>query len=141
MVAVDVGDEETGDVTGRVAELAEHLHEQLARLRDRPAGVDQGDAALVVAHHIDVDRTQPVVGQRQRDAMDAVRDLLDGRLGPVGTGAGSSRHADIFDQARQSKGSRAQELQPDEVCVASRSRPVRTSATTVMTPGARVAVG
>ena len=66
VVAVHVGDQETGDVGQPAVELGERLLEQRPRLLDRPAAVDEGQP-VVGLEDVDVDRAQPVHRQRQRD--------------------------------------------------------------------------
>ncbi len=65
VVAVHVGDQEPADVAEAVADLLQAAVEQLARLGDRPAAVDQGQPVRRL-DDVDVDRLQPVHRQRQR---------------------------------------------------------------------------
>ena len=82
VVAVHVRDQEPADVAHGVAELLEAGVEDLARLRDRPAAVDQHQP-VVGLDDVDVDRTQPVHRQRQREPVHPGRDLEGTGLGPL----------------------------------------------------------
>ncbi len=83
VVAVDVGDQEPADVAEPRPDRAQAPVQQLARLRDRPAAVDQDGQPVVGADDVDVDRLEPVHRQRQRDPMDALGDRPGALDGPV----------------------------------------------------------
>ena len=82
MVAVHVGDQEPADVAHAVPQLLQRGLEDLARLRDGPAAVDQ-DEPVAGLDDVDVDRAQAVHRQRQRESVDAGGDLVGTRLGPL----------------------------------------------------------
>ena len=67
--------------------VAQAAVEQVARDRDRPAAVDEGEA-VVGLDDVDVDRLEPVHRQRQRDPVDALGDLPGALGGPVLAGVG-----------------------------------------------------
>ena len=73
VIAVDMGDQEPAHVTELVADAGQRGFQLLPGLGQRPAGVDQGQAAAV-GDRVDVDRPQPVVGQRKRDPVHARSD-------------------------------------------------------------------
>ena len=82
VVAVHVRDQEPADVAHGVAELLQTRVEDLARLGDGPAAVDQHQP-VVGLDDVDVDGTQAVHRQRQRQAVHPGRDLEGARLGPL----------------------------------------------------------
>jgi hypothetical protein len=91
MVAVDVGDQNPGDLTQVVPERRHRVFERPARLRQRPATVDHDDAA-VIFDQVDVDRPQAVLWQRKRDPVHAGLNRLGTGLGPA-SAARALRHA------------------------------------------------
>ena len=99
VVAVHVGHQEPADVGEARTDLTEALLEQLARHRDRPATVHQGQPRVGL-QDVDVDRLETVHRQRQRDAPQPRRHLPRTLRGPVlpgvrrdGVGGGGVRQA------------------------------------------------
>ena len=74
--------QEPAHVAELVADAAQRGFQPLPGLGQRPAGVDQGQPAAVL-DRVDVDRAEPVIGQRKRDPVHAFGDGERSRLFPV----------------------------------------------------------